>query len=137
MKCSKCNKEVNTGWERQEIAPPTFTPHMLYFCSKKCENDWDNSECGKNYDTRRLKALEEWLKKCKDGFKWSGGDAKDGWWEKRPSDEVYNFEEGESFLIEETKKIRQKWNIKDNPQEREREQNYPTEIWNSAIRTNC
>ena len=124
MKCSKCNKEIRFSFYRSnELTAPNFSNKNwnLNFCDIKCRNEWEDSECGKNYDLKRLEKLDEYLEKCRNGYKWSGGEAEDGYFLKRPSDEVYNFEEQESLYIEEAKRIREKWNIKDSPQERERE----------------
>ena len=57
------------------------------------------------------------------------GNPEDGYFLKRPSDEVYNFEKQEDIYIEEAKEIRQKWNIKEEqPQERERERERESKI---------
>ena len=107
----------------EKLTPPQFSTKNwnLYFCDIKCRNEWEDSECGKNYDLKRLEKLDEYLEKCRSGYKWSGGEPKDGYFLKRPSDEVYDFEKDEEIYIEEAKRIREKWNIKDSPQERERE----------------
>ena len=125
----------------EKLIPPQFSTKNwnLYFCGIKCRNEWEDSECGKNYDLKRLEKLDKYLEKCRNGYKWSGGEAEDGYFLKRPDDEVYKFEKDEEIWIEEAKKIRQKWDIKEEqPQERERERetNFPTTNWDTAFRTN-
>lgn len=131
-KCSKCNKKIGISFFiSEQLTAPNFSTKNwnLYFCDVKCRDEWENSDCGKNYDLKRLEKLDEYLEKCKSGYKWSGGEPEEGEFVKRPDDEVYNFEEQENIYIEEAKKIRQKWNIKEEnlPEPTEGEEKPPKE----------
>ena len=85
---------MSQGKQKDYLVPKDFSPHVLVF-HDKCFGEWEGSDCEKNYDKNRLAAFKKEIAKQND--------------------------EDKEWMKNEVKEIKTKWNIKDQPQERERE----------------